>query len=186
MARMNPLELLRTLDDIRKDKPLTQDIIKLLSIVDAAASQTAAEHKNDEDLQKGFKSLKEALSLAATYMEKGKLPLTVKFSLALKYKEMGKNLEHLGEILQQEDHPLTQKFTLRVTEAQGFDAALSHIWEKANDKMVKMAPSNDGCMDVFELVSGQDIRICKLDAAQYSRLTALLNKGNNPPKRKFG
>lgn len=187
MARMNPLDLLRTLDDIRKDKPLTEDIIRLLDIVNAAADKTASDCKDDPELQKGFESLKEALSVASGYMKKGKIPLSVKFSLALKYKEMGKNLEYLGEVLLQEDHTLTEKFTAHITGAESFDGILVHIWEKANDKMIRLVPCAQGC-DVFELISGQEMRLCRLDAAQFARLTALIDKSraDKPPKRKFG
>lgn len=194
---MNPRDLLKTIEDIRKDKDLTKDILQMLAILKDASDKTAAECKDDADLQKGFKSLDEALSVSSTYMEKGKLPLSVKFGLAMKYKEMSKNLQHLGAVLEDPNHPLSKKFTENVTSAKGFDTCIGRIWAKADGKMLKIIPTDDGGMDVFELLSGQDMRICQLDADKCQRIKKDLPAINDlladkkdkpavPPKKKFG
>lgn len=187
---MNPLDLLKTVDDIRKDKPLTNSLLSMFAIVKQAAITTAQHPDADASIKKGFTSLGEALSIASEYMEKGKLPLSVKFSLAVKFSSMKTNLEALGKVLEQENHPITKAFTNNITSAKGFDEALSQIWQKADGKMLRLTPQEDGSMDVTELVSGQNIKLCKMSPDDCQRAERILAKapesGAKLKDRKFG
>lgn len=166
----NPLDLLKKIDDLRKDKALTTDVIGLLSIVKSAARETAQEFKSDKDLVKGFDSLDEGLDIADEYLKKGKLSLSTKFSLPFKYKSMKENTQHLSKILEQEDHPVTKSFSDKITTHKDFDDIVVRIHEKANDKMIRLSPTTDGGMEVFELISGQDLCVARLNPAQCDRV----------------
>jgi len=171
---MNPLDLLSTIDDIRKDRHLTDSMIALIRIAREAATHTAAEHPANDIVGKGVASLHEALEVAANYLDKGKLPMSVKFSLAVKFRSISHNLEALGTIMEQEDHPVTRSFTAHVTGAAGFNDVLDQVWQKANGKMIQLTSAGSDGMDVTELLSGQNIRLCRLTPEQFGRMEKLL------------
>lgn len=184
---MNPFDLLKTIDDLRKDKELTADVIKLFSIVKAAGRKTGEEFKDEPDVKKGFDSLAEGIDIATEYLAKGKLSLSTKFSLPFKYKSMRENSEKLNGILKQEDHPVTKSVTDKITNHPEFDQLVARLYEKANDKMIRLSPTDRGGMEVFELVTGQELCIARLDQAQCERLNKTIlaripPKGGDGPK----
>lgn len=191
---MNPLDLikkieetLKTVDDLRKDKDLTADVIKLFGIVKKAGQETAREFPDDKELKKGFDSMADGIDIATEYLTKGKFSLSTKFSLPTKALSMRANTQRLNETLQQENHPVTKSVTDKITNHPDFDQLVARIYEKANDKMIRLTPTADGGMEVFELVTGQDLCIARLDKPQCERLNKTIlaripPKGGEGPK----
>lgn len=182
--------VLKIIEDMRReDAAFVADMVALFGIVRTAFAQTAKQ-PCAKDHVKGMRYADDAFDIAIKYLEtrelpktladaahqldtKGKLSAMTTMSLVGKYAMMGMGLQKLGDVLKETDHPVTKALAAEVVGHPDFICVFTRIQEKAEGKMLRMVETPSGGLDVFESLSGQNLRLFEIDKVLMDQINTL-------------